>query len=56
VSDPASQPTVNGFEALPRDLTDAELDGAPVIETVDDLLIEGLTDEEADAFYSALDA
>ncbi|MCC6224790.1 MAG: hypothetical protein IT195_00110 [Microthrixaceae bacterium] len=41
---------------LPRDLTEAELEHAPVLESVDDLLIENLTDVEADAFYAALDA
>ena len=54
--DSAGQPHVDGFEGLARDLTDEELDSAPVLESVDDLLVEDLTDEEADAFYSALDA
>lgn len=45
-----------GFDGLPRDLTDAELDQAPTLDSLDALLIEDLTDEEADAFYSALDA
>jgi hypothetical protein len=47
---------VSGFAKLPRDLTEAELDGAPVLDSVDELLIEDLTDQEADAFYAALDA
>ena len=41
---------------LPRDLTEAELEHAPVLESVDELLIDDLTDVEADAFYAALDA
>lgn len=56
MSDSAQHPSANGFDALPRDLTDHELDHAPALESVDDLLIEDLTDEEADAFYAALDA
>ena len=46
----------SGFAKLPRDLTEAELDDAPVLDSVDVLLIEDLTDQEAVAFFAALDA
>lgn len=40
---------------LPRDLTAEEFERAPVLTSVDDLLIEDLTDEEADASYAAIE-
>ncbi len=56
MSDAAS----NGFEIphgvslLPRDLTADELSAAPVLASVDALLIEDLSDEEDDAFAAAV--
>ena len=44
-----------GLNLLPRDLTPEELDAAPVLESVDDLIIEELTDQEYDAFIAALE-
>ena len=44
----------HGTDLLPRDLTPAELDAAPVLTSLDQLLIEDLTDEEADAFAAAI--
>lgn len=46
----------NGEAVLPADLSDVHLDEAPVLTSVDVLLIEGLTDEEDDAFAAALDS
>lgn len=45
-----------GFAGFPSDLTEDQLERAPVLESVDALLIDDLTDEEADAFYAALDS
>ena len=56
MSDAAQPAETTGFAGLPRDLTEAELEHAPVLESVDELLSEDLTDVEADAFYVALDA
>lgn len=56
MSDSAQHSHPSGFDGLPRDLTEHELDSAPVLDSVDDLLIEDLTDEEADAFFAALGA
>jgi hypothetical protein len=39
---------------LARDLTEEELAAAPVLASVDDLVIEGLTDDEHDSFVAAL--
>jgi hypothetical protein len=39
---------------LPRDLTPEQLAGAPVLGSVDALVIDGLTDDEYDAFIAAL--
>jgi hypothetical protein len=44
----------HGTALLARDLSDAELDAAPVLSSVDALLIEDLTDDEDDAFATAL--
>ncbi len=49
------KPPINA-EFYRRHTLDELLDGAPTIASIDDLLIEGLSDEEADAFYAALDA
>ncbi len=56
MSDAAQPHEPTGPAGLPRDLTDEELEQAPALESVDDLLIEDLTDEEADAFFAALDS
>lgn len=44
-----------GLNLLPRDLTPEELEAAPVLESVDDLIIDELSDEEYDAFIAALE-
>jgi hypothetical protein len=44
-----------GTLLLARDLTDAQLAAAPVLVSVDSLLIEDLSDDEDDAFAAALD-
>ncbi len=56
VSDAARQrsESPHGTDLLPRDLTLAELDAAPLLTSLDQLLIEDLTDEEADAFAAAI--
>jgi len=41
---------------LPSDLTEAQLDAAPVLSSADTLLIEDLTDDEDDAFATALES
>ena len=43
-----------GTTLLPRDLTPAQLKAAPVLASVDSLVIDELTDEEYDAFVAAL--
>ena len=43
-----------GTSLLPRDLTPAQLKAAPVLASVDSLVIDELTDEECDAFLAAL--
>lgn len=45
----------NGAPLLPVDLTAEQLAAAPVLESVDDLIIDELTDEEYDAFVAALE-
>ncbi len=40
---------------LPADLTPDQLASAPVIASLDTLLIDDLTDDEDDAFAAALD-
>ena len=44
----------HGTSLLPRDLTANELESAPVLASVDALLIDDLTDYEDDAFAAAL--
>jgi hypothetical protein len=44
----------HGTNLLPRDLTPEQLAAAPVLASVDALLIDGLTDDEYDAFIAAL--
>jgi len=57
MSDPARQEsgTARGTSLLPSDLTEDQLASAPVITSLDALLIDHLTDDEDDAF-AALDA
>ena len=43
-----------GSTLLPRDLTEDELVGAPVLPSTDVLVIEDLTNDEDEAFASAL--
>ena len=43
-----------GTSLLPRDLTPAQLRSAPVLASVDSLVINELTDEEYDAFLAAV--
>jgi hypothetical protein len=45
----------HGTDLLPRDLTEDQLAAAPVLTSVDALLIEGLSEDEDDAFAAALD-
>jgi len=44
----------HGTSLLPRDLTDEDLAAAPVLASADALLIEDLTADEDDAFFTAL--
>jgi hypothetical protein len=44
----------HGTGLLPRDLSEAELAAAPVLASVDDLLIDDLTDDEDESFAAAL--
>jgi hypothetical protein len=55
VSDAACQrsESPHGTSLLPRDLTLAKLDAAPLLSSLDQLLIADLTDEEADSFAAA---
>ena len=48
--------TPHGTSLLPRDLTEDQLIGAPVLVSVDTLLIEDLSADEDEAFAAALDA
>jgi hypothetical protein len=57
VSDAArhDEPPV-GALLLPSDRTEEQLAGAPVLDSVDSLLIEDLSDAEDDAFAAAVDS
>jgi hypothetical protein len=44
----------HGSTLLPRDLTEGELAGAPVLPSADVLVIEDLTNDEDEAFASAI--
>ena len=44
----------HGTALLPADLSEAQLDAAPVLTSVEALLIEDLTDDEDEAFAAAL--
>jgi hypothetical protein len=48
--------TASGTSLLPADLTQDQLASAPVMASLDTLLIDDLTDDEDDAFAAALDA
>jgi hypothetical protein len=41
---------------LSADLTDDQLDAAPVLDSIDSLLIEDLSEDEDDAFAAALES
>ncbi len=43
-----------GTTLLPHDLTPAQLEAAPVLASVDSLVIDELTDQEYDSFLAAL--
>lgn len=45
-----------GVGLLPPDLTEDQLDAAPVMASIDALLIEGLDEDEDKAFAAALDS
>lgn len=45
-----------GTSLLPVDLTDDQLDAAPVLDSIDSLLIEELSEDEDDAFAAALES
>lgn len=49
-------PVPHGTSLLPRDLGERELAAAPVLVSLDALLIEELSEDEDDAFVAALDA
>lgn len=51
-----SHGTAQGTALLPADLTEDQLASAPVLPSLDALLIDDLTDDEDDAFAAALDA
>jgi hypothetical protein len=46
----------HGTTSLPRDLTAEQLRSAPVIASVDSLLIDDLSADEDDAFADAIDS
>lgn len=46
----------HGIALLARDLTPAELRSAPILVSIESLLIEGLSVDEDDAFAAALDS
>lgn len=46
----------HGTSLLPGDLTEDQLAAAPVLASVDTLVIDDLLDDEDDAFAAALDA
>ncbi len=56
VSDAVAQPSdgPHGTSLLPLDLTDDEAAAAPVLASLDDLEIAGLTDDEYERFLDAL--
>ncbi len=46
----------HGTSLLPADLTDDQLDAAPVLDPIDSLPIEELAEDEDDAFAAALES
>ncbi len=48
--------TAQGSALLPFDLSQAQLAAAPVLASIDALVIEELSDDEDDAFAAALDS
>jgi hypothetical protein len=46
----------HGTALLPSDLTDEQLANAPVLASIDTLLIEELSEDEDEAFAAALDS
>lgn len=46
----------HGTVLLPSDLTDEQLAAAPVLASIDALLIEQLSEDEDEAFAAALDS
>jgi len=46
----------HGTSLLPADLTDEQFDAAPVLDSIDSLLIEELSEGEDDAFAAALES
>lgn len=48
--------TPHGTSLLPADLTDDQLDGAPVLDSIDELLIDDLSEDEDEAFAAALES
>lgn len=48
--------SARGTSLLPADLTQDQLSSAPVLASLDTLLIDDLTADEDDAFAAALDA
>lgn len=50
---PLPSESQHGLDLLPRDLTTDELAAAPVLDSLDALLLD-LTDDEDDAFAAAL--
>jgi hypothetical protein len=46
---------LHGTSLLPADLTDDQLDAAPVLDSIDSLLIDELSEDEDDAFAAALE-
>jgi hypothetical protein len=46
----------HGTSLLPADLTDDQLEAAPVLDSVDSLLIDELSEDEDDAFAAALES
>jgi len=48
--------TAPGIAVLPSDLTDEQLAAAPVLVSIDTLVIEELSEDEDEAFAAALDS
>jgi hypothetical protein len=58
VSDAADRQhdTPHGTALLPSDLTEEQLAAAPILASIDALLIEELSEDEDEAFAAALDS